>query len=200
VNVTLNPGWTLQGQMEKGSEGTTHYQGMLTTPQVRFSAVKKLFPRAHIEVAKNKQALQTYVHKDDTRIAEVASRDGGQLITPYNINSMIAERWNDELYSEFYSKATATMTDGEIMLSHVDTVIIGMIRDGIVCEYVGVNPQFRSAWKLYGKAILEREKKRNQEYRDASQKESEDFIRNESSESAEVVEEALAQETNSVIQ
>lgn len=68
----LPPCWKLTGQLESGEEGTTHYQGMLSTPQVRFSAVKKVFQRAHIELARNKAALAKYVHKDDTRIAEVS--------------------------------------------------------------------------------------------------------------------------------
>lgn len=48
-------GWSLQGQFEQGEEtGTRHFQGMLKTgQQVRFAAVKKVFPRGHIEPARN---------------------------------------------------------------------------------------------------------------------------------------------------
>lgn len=165
LNVQLNPGWTIQGQMEKGKEGTEHYQAILTTPQVRFSAVKKLFPRAHIEVARNRLALQKYVQKDETRIATVATRSGDELITPYNINGYIVERWSDSLWDEYQSKFKDKLI-GEVYLIMIDGIISKMIREGLVCEYVGVNPQFRSAWKTYGDAILSREKKRIQEYKD----------------------------------
>lgn len=66
-------GWKVDGQLEKGENGTPHYQLILKTPQVRFSAVKKAFPRAHIEVARNVQALEQYVKKDETRVSALAS-------------------------------------------------------------------------------------------------------------------------------
>lgn len=62
-------GWKVMGQVEKGENGTPHLQLHLQTPQIRFSAVKKAFPRAHIEVARNVQALANYVAKEDTRLA-----------------------------------------------------------------------------------------------------------------------------------
>lgn len=50
-------GWGVQGQLERGEQGTEHYQLMVRTPQVRFSSVKKVFPTAHIEACRNFQAL-----------------------------------------------------------------------------------------------------------------------------------------------
>ena len=43
LHPTLPAKWAMTGQLEKGAEGTEHYQGMVSTPQVRFSAVKKVF-------------------------------------------------------------------------------------------------------------------------------------------------------------
>jgi len=60
-------GWKVTGQLEKGEQGNLHLQLHLQTPQVRFSAVKKAFARAHIEVARNVQALENYVNKEETR-------------------------------------------------------------------------------------------------------------------------------------
>jgi len=51
IALARQRGWQVEGQKEKGSEGTEHYQLMVKTPQVRFSAVKKAFPRGHIEAA-----------------------------------------------------------------------------------------------------------------------------------------------------
>lgn len=62
-------GWKVMGQEEVGAEGTPHLQLLVQTPQVRFSAIKKAFSRAHIEIARNVQALAAYVLKDDTRVA-----------------------------------------------------------------------------------------------------------------------------------
>ena len=63
IQLARQKGWKVEGQKEVGKEGTPHYQLMLKTPQVRFSAVKKLFPRAHIEIARNATALAQYVTK-----------------------------------------------------------------------------------------------------------------------------------------
>lgn len=60
-----------QGQFEKGENGTVHIQGYLQTDQVRFSSIKKIFPRAHIEVARNPVALLNYVSKEETRVATI---------------------------------------------------------------------------------------------------------------------------------
>lgn len=72
IALARQRGWKVDGQLEKGENGTPHYQLILKTPQVRFSAVKKAFPRAHIEVARNVQALEQYVKKDETRVSALA--------------------------------------------------------------------------------------------------------------------------------
>lgn len=51
------------------STGKHHWQVAALTQQVRFSALKKWLPTAHIELARNKQALMNYVEKDDTAVA-----------------------------------------------------------------------------------------------------------------------------------
>lgn len=67
IELARQKGWKITGQQEAGKEGTPHLQLHLATPQVRFSAVKKTFPRAHIEVARNIQALENYVNKEESR-------------------------------------------------------------------------------------------------------------------------------------
>jgi len=73
IDRARQKGWKVTGQLEKGANGTPHYQLHLQTPQIRFSAVKKAFPRAHIEVARNVQALETYVNKEETRVGSLPS-------------------------------------------------------------------------------------------------------------------------------
>jgi len=67
IDRARQKGWQITGQQEVGENGTPHLQLHLATPQVRFSAVKKTFPRAHIEVARNVQATENYVNKKETR-------------------------------------------------------------------------------------------------------------------------------------
>lgn len=76
-----------KGQLEKGENGTLHIQGYLRTDPVRFSQVKKLFPRAHIEVARNAPALSRYCEKEETRVAPINQT---KIATPHKIQSSLS--------------------------------------------------------------------------------------------------------------
>lgn len=55
--------------MEKGAEGTLHIQAFIRFTNKRSSkALKKMFPRAHIEVAKHSFESWQYCSKLDTRV------------------------------------------------------------------------------------------------------------------------------------
>lgn len=58
----------LKYQDEVGTEGTLHIQGAVNTAQTRLAAIKSWLPRAHIEVARDKQALLKYVEKSETAV------------------------------------------------------------------------------------------------------------------------------------
>lgn len=55
-------------QDEIGEGGTLHIQGYANTAQVRLSQLKKWLPRAHLEVARDKNALMKYVQKAETSV------------------------------------------------------------------------------------------------------------------------------------
>lgn len=57
-------------QLERGQEGTEHLQGVFGGKRSRFDAIKRAFPRAHIEVAKHPRAAWRYCGKEETRIGE----------------------------------------------------------------------------------------------------------------------------------
>jgi len=89
-NATAIP-WVVEakGQVEQGLEGTPHIQGFLKTQQVRFSQVKKAFPRAHIEVARNPVALAQYVVKEETRLESIQQV---QVATPRLIQTSLTDK------------------------------------------------------------------------------------------------------------
>jgi len=155
MNVAMAPGWKITGQLEKGDEGTEHYQAMLTTPQVRFSAVKKVFPRAHIEIARNKAQLANYVHKDESRVGHVADRTGPPSLFDYQhtvARTIIGERDDAGIRELYYDEC-----EGDIM-PLVDKVVTEDIKNGMVgVEYIAINPMWISAWKKFGLAMLLRE-------------------------------------------
>lgn len=148
-------GWRLTGQYEVGEEGTRHYQGMLTTPQVRFAAVKKQFPRAHIEIARDRQALLRYVHKEDTRLALVDTQ-----LNVFSAQQVIADDWDKDEWNEMYKtnwESRSPMDSGELALKYVDILVAKRIQNGVRClEFIGINPMWRSSWKKFWCSIIKR--------------------------------------------
>lgn len=173
LTTTLPAGWSVEGQIEEGDEGTPHYQAMLKTPQVRFSAVKKIFPRAHIESARNRSALQKYVHKDETRVAEVEARVSN-IPTLFDYQHTIASRWDDEEFEGFVAdynnrrldkienkEKVKDFDESEVALEYVDALVERDIEKGVCgIEYIAINPMWRSAWKKFYKSMVRREREK----------------------------------------
>jgi len=162
LRPTLPAKWVLTGQIEQGKEGTVHYQGMLTTTQVWRSAVKKILPRAHIEPAKNKAALQKYVSKEDTRLSKVDDIVS-DIPTLFDYQHTIAQQWDDDEFKDFQSNfpddQLAKLGMGEIALQYVDKLVALDIERGLIgIEYIAINPMWRSAWKKFWKAMILRER------------------------------------------
>lgn len=152
VNCVL-PGWKLEGQYETGEEGTRHFQGLLKTPQVRFSQVKSAFPRAHIEVARNEKALKQYVHKDETRVGEF---NGASTPNIFELQANVVGQWDSEEWAKMSNNVSEEKID-DMALVYVDTIVSRMIRSGINgIEFTAVNPMWRSSWKRFWRAIIAR--------------------------------------------
>lgn len=149
-------GWKVYGQREKGAQGTEHYQLMVTTPQVRFSAVKKAFPRAHIELARDRTALSKYVQKEDTRV--------GSLTSDQEMYPSMQKLW--DMYANYVDespkgrKGAYEFWGSEQLLSEFDKFICEAIEQGYIVETMAVNPQIRSSVKQYGKNIINRSLRR----------------------------------------
>lgn len=150
IALARQKGWRVEGQLERGQEGTPHYQLMLKTPQVRFSAVKKQFPRAHIEVARNAAALEQYVNKEDTR--------EGSLPVENDRYPSLAKLW--DLFSEWIiARDENTAKEAwkpNMWLQRFDQFAEDAILDGYVVETMAVNPQIRCIVKQFGRAVIVR--------------------------------------------
>lgn len=160
MELARQRGWKIDGQKERGKEGTEHYQLHVTTPQVRFSAVKKAFPRAHIEVARNVTALQQYVNKEDTRVAPlVASQDKYpsqkrffELIWDV-ILATPSEYWFLKLDPPRYGSFIGAERPHRLAYWKACAELIGR---GYVVEGMGVNPQSLACWDRFHRALLRR--------------------------------------------
>lgn len=163
IRTARMKGWTVKGQLEKGQNGTEHYQIALYTKQQRFSAVKKVFPRAHIEPARNPTALVQYCEKEDTRAGELPNTD---LYLPlhkvfqhmaqrnsYATEDGLIDMWRDQRDRK-KTKLACNEWIGRHLLDMFDDTIRALIRQKYVVEMLAVNPQVRSAVKNYGIEIL----------------------------------------------
>lgn len=143
--------WKVEGQLEKGKEGTLHYQLLVRTPQVRFSAIKKQFPRAHIEVARNQTALANYVNKEDTRESA--------LPTTQEMYPSLSKYWTLVVnHIDSYNRTAAMYMDKPISftLEGLDYATERLIYQGYHVESTSVNPQVRASWNKFATAIASR--------------------------------------------
>lgn len=152
INLARQKGWHVVGQKERGENGTDHYQLMVKTPQVRFSALKKSFPRAHIEVARDPIALAKYVQKEETRVGELVKNDS-MYPTMSKVWSLLAVYVDDN----GGGNGEYLNWDEAKFLRVWDAFIGHTIHNGLYVEHIGANPQNRSIVKLYGSQIVSRE-------------------------------------------
>jgi len=159
ISVARSKGWTVTGQKEAGSEGTPHYQLAVKTPQVRFTAVKKVFPRAHIEIARNVAALNAYVHKEDTRIGELPSTSSQYPTISRMWELMFDVTWKESWYGldsmDEYLEEYLKMSD-KARLVWLDEKAADLIKRGYFIEHHVVNPQVRSSFGKFMPQLFER--------------------------------------------
>lgn len=161
INQARARGWSVEGQLEQGEQGTQHYQLLVRIPQTRFSAIKKAFPTAHIEAARNLAALKEYVHKTDTRVGQLKPQSDRYP----SITKMWELIWGDWLDKEHFvdDRATArTYADCYIpkgekaRLNYLDEAGAALIRQGYYVEQHIVNPQVRSSFVKFATELAER--------------------------------------------
>jgi len=164
IHVVRSKGWKVSGQIEQApTTGTLHYQLMVETPQTRFSAIKKAFPTAHIEICRNKAALSQYVEKTDTRVAG--------LVQENDKYPSIAKFWklvykfhdvdDDSGWDKSHSEVCFCDVDKQLSLEGnpldwLDNITAELIRQGYVVDHIITNPAVRSFWKKFHAAILYR--------------------------------------------
>jgi len=155
-------GWVVDGQLEKGDNGTPHFQMILRTPQVRFSQVKKMFPRGHIEIARNVVALGQYVRKEETRVGELPKSDRyvtsqtaflALVVDTLEKDDRVDKRYRIQLNEncKFYDPAAF------IALRALDDAVSCLIYKGYYCvESLAVNPAIRKLWDKFYIPIISR--------------------------------------------
>jgi len=136
--------WSLEGQMEQGHDsGKLHYQLLLKTPQTRGTRIAKFFPKCYIDEAQKFHALKTYVHKEDTRVAEFKTVENRSPQW-----SVVCDRFFDWLIAnEVQSTFFGTLEEERMRLW--DKFIGLSLEEGMRVDVIGVNPQYRSCIQRY---------------------------------------------------
>ena len=149
IELARQKGWKIEGQLERGESGTPHYQLLVRTGQVRFSALKRAFPRSHIEVCRNPEALKNYVNKAETRLGQLPNSPES-----YPSQLQVFDDFGQWIGEE--TRGAYNDLDGDGLLRMWDKFVSQRIEEGQIIENMAVNPQTRSAVKLYGFAIIAR--------------------------------------------
>jgi len=159
MNIANQKGWKMEGQVEAGgANGVVHYQMMLRTPQLRWSAIKKVFSRAHIEVTRNVAALQQYVHKEDTRVGDLPTQSEKYpslskywaLVYQYCVDNLLLDM-------EFPNHPRWFTTKKHVdPLQVLDEATEYLICEGYHVETIAVNPQTRSCFAKFSLALFKR--------------------------------------------
>lgn len=148
--------WSLEGQIEQGldSQQKLHAQLFLKTERTRGTKIIKYFPNCYIDEAKNPFALQKYVHKEDTRVAEFKTIENRSPSWP-----LVRDKFFDWLIETepFYSHIKDDMDERvSPRLEYWDKFITLSVAEGMNVELVGVNPQYRSAIRRYWSGFITR--------------------------------------------
>jgi len=165
IALARQAGWRVEGQLEKGEAGTPHYQLAVKSPgQVRFSAVKKRFPRAHIEAAREPSALKKYVVKEETRVAQLPTTQElypslskyWELIADeiYAWNPYILDCWEDPKAFEWSASKAGMALPGAVEAMNEATS--RLIMKGYHVETLAANPGTISSWKKFHVALCRR--------------------------------------------
>lgn len=163
IALARQRGWKVEGQLEKGSEGTLHYQLLLRTPQIRFSAVKKAFSRAHIEIARNVSALQSYVHKQESAVAELPttsdkypslSKFWELLFDQFRVAGVL-NVYPAHGSGEYRSLPTCDWSPSSTDPTYeYEMAVANLIMEGYHVETLAVNPQNISAFRKFAIPLM----------------------------------------------
>jgi len=160
-NAAAQLGWTCLGQQEGTKTDRPHYQFAIKTPHVRMSQVVKVFPGAHIEVCRNKDALLQYVVKEETRIGPLPEVSN---LYP-TLDAMLVRfcEWAQYKNIPYDREGQRTRVAGQFWLEHFDTWVdtVAIPVEKLRVESIAVNPATRSLVKrymngIYGRTMLEK--------------------------------------------
>lgn len=110
INIIISINCNYVFQEEQGESGTKHIQGVLMFKNARtFTSIKKILPRAHIEICKDVKSSIRYCCKSETRIGDIYANisldeyreeddDSQQVIEPLSFEETIKMNLMKDMY------------------------------------------------------------------------------------------------------
>lgn len=180
-NKPSDPRWNTDGQMERGESGTVHLQFRLHTHQCRGTEVKRMYPRAHIELCRNEHASKRYCEKEETRVSPLATSQ----VTPHSalniftaqsaickalISRDLEAEYDAELVKISNLNLTVDKAEQVKKLGDVNRYVSDQVKIEVkkkieegenLWEIIASNPMWHNSWLAFGPSILKRSKKYN---------------------------------------
>lgn len=154
----------LKGQGEEGEGGFRHWQLVVRCDRsVRFSAIKKAFPKeAHIELCRS-AAANDYVHKDDTAIIGTRFTIGEMAVGRgpkrepcdwENIYKLAKGGSFDEIPPAIYIRHKASLN-----AIYVDNIVVADRDVKVVCYYgdAGVGKSLRAKYETRNMSVFKKD-------------------------------------------
>jgi len=153
INSARSMGWTIEGQLEVGKNGTPHYQLAVCT-QEPWKVVKGQFPRANIQEAQDPEALRKYVVKEATRVLDLTTPPAPRR----NRNSgRAAAQFFESVFEEAYTQfglGVDEMIKNDDSLKVFDLAVNQLVvENGYDTAIRATRPDVRSAYKRYRYAM-----------------------------------------------
>lgn len=149
LNGNEYPEWVskVYGGMEScGETGRLHFQGAIQArQQVRFSAVKNWLGTAHIELARNKDALRKYAMKEETAVGDKKETSNAtpyfrahELLRKIALKRRQADRQTEESFYVINTKCPAKAAYWWCVKQ--------VLKDDVTLVSAYMNPALEKAW------------------------------------------------------
>lgn len=155
-------GWLIEGQLEKGKNGTPHYQLAVRTDE-GWSAIKQMLPRANIQEAEDPVALRRYVVKTETRLLDLVPPTRQPRCPPRKLTNV---EFFDGLFCTMWDSATTsglTQTRESLLqsisadssMTHYDRAVEHWMGDASTPQFAmelgtrAIRPDVRAIYRRY---------------------------------------------------
>jgi len=167
INEARENGYIIEGQLEKGKNGTPHYQLAVGTTD-SWRDVKDAFPRANVQEARDPEALRQYCVKTETRLVDftLPAAKPKQRCPP---NKLTNVEFFDGLLSTMWDTACTSGNPSQArLLQSIESDTSMTLYDAAVKQWMGdastpqfaldlgtraIRPDVRAIYRRYRSAI-----------------------------------------------